>query len=152
MDRRKISNAAYEELLRLAAGLSLATGVVHLLVSPDHLAEWWGYGFFFILAGLGQIAYGLVLFLLPWLVDDTGAFFRGQVPGIPPVFAWAAAGNSMIVALWLVTRTAGIPVGPQAGVVEPLDFVSVAVTVTEVALAGLLVVLAQRSRGRLVAA
>lgn len=145
MNRSRMSESAYGELLRLAAALSLATGVVHLLVSPEHLAEWWGYGFFFMLAGLIQIAYGLVLFLLPWLVDDTGAFFRGALPAIRPVFSLAAVGNGMIVALWLVTRTLGIPAGPQAGVLQPVDPVSVAVTVTELALVAILIRLARRS-------
>lgn len=145
MDRGRISEETYAELLRLAAGLSLAAGVVHLLVSPEHLAEWWGYGFFFMIAGLIQIGYALVLFLLPWLVDDTHAFFRGALPGIRPVFSVAAVGNGMIVMLWLVTRTLGIPAGPQAGVVQPLDPISLAVTLAEIAIVGLLLTMARRS-------
>lgn len=43
-----------------------------------------------------------------------------------------AVGNGAVVALWAVTRTAGIPLGPNAGVPEAAETVDVLSTVLEI--------------------
>ena len=136
-------------LLQIVAGLSIAVGTIHLLVSPEHLDEWVGYGFFFMVAGIAQLAYGLALFLLPWLSSDTEAFLRGVMPGVQELYLGGVAANASIIALWLVTRTVGIPVGPLAGSVEPLDALSVFATLIELFLVGMLGLLAHRSASNL---
>ncbi len=133
------------ELLQMAGALSVAVGVIHLLVSPEHLAEWVGYGFFFMVAGIAQLAYGLALLLLPWLSDDSDAFVRGTMRGVRKIYLGGVAVNLAIVALWIVTRTVGIPLGPQAGSVEPLDALSLVATIVELALVAMLSLLAQHS-------
>jgi hypothetical protein len=39
------------------ASLSLIAGLIHLWVMPEHFQEWWGYGTFFLVAALAQVAY-----------------------------------------------------------------------------------------------
>jgi hypothetical protein len=136
---------SYEDLLRLVAFLSLGAGVVHFIVSPEYLSEWWGYGFFFIFAGLAQITYGLLLFLLPWLQEDTASFYKGTLPGIRPIYLAGVCGNAAIAVLYFVTRTVGIPTGPQAGAIEPVTIVGLITTLAELTMIGVLVVLARRS-------
>ncbi len=146
--RQSTGNRAstYAERLRLAAGLSLAIGIVHLMLSPEYLSQWWGYGFFFMFAGLAQITYGLLLFVLPWFYDDTASFLRGNPPGARLLYVAGALGYLAVVVLYLVTRTFGIPAGPQAGTVAPLSADGLLTTVAEVALAGLLFALAREAR------
>ncbi len=134
----------------LAGALSLAVGIGHATVVPEHLSEWWGYGFFFMLAALGQITYGLLLFMRPWAYDDTGGI-RDAASGEGAIYArriylGGAAANLAIVGLYVITRTLGIPFfGPGAGQVEPVTALSLGVTVMEVVLALVLLALARRT-------
>lgn len=113
-------------LLRVAV-LSIAAGLVHAVVTPDHFAEWWGYGLFFLFASFAQVAYGAVP-LFARLVEGEPLdrlWPRARVV----VYCWLGiAGNVAIILLYVVTRTVGIPLfGPEAGVVEEvrtLDVVS----------------------------
>jgi hypothetical protein len=93
----------------------IVSGSVHGLVTPDHFNEWWGYGVFFVVAAIGLIAFGLALI--------TDAIDPRYMPGDVQRVRWlmyaaGAAGNVGILVLYAVTRTVGIPLGPQAGAVE----------------------------------
>ena len=103
-------------VLYAAAALSLLAALIHLWVAPEHFEEWWGYGAFFFVAAAAQLLYGPVLLRWP-----TRA-----------VLLWGIAGNLMIVALYLLTRTVGIPLfGPKAGEVEQIGFADVCATTSE---------------------
>lgn len=114
--------------LYAAGALSIGAALVHLLEAPEHFEEWWGFGVFFLTAGLAQ---GLYSLMLPHL-------------GGRPLFLLAGiAGNLSIVALWLVTRTAGVPYVRTTGVetfelrlgmVEGVGVADLAVTTAEVML------------------
>ena len=98
--------------------LSGVAGLIHVLATPEHFEEWVGYGLFFIMSAAAQGMYAVWL-LFRWLSR--------------PLLLAGIAGNSLIVALYIVTRTAGVPFfGPEAGVVESvgtLDLISKAVEV-----------------------
>jgi MFS family permease len=102
--------------LYAAAALSLVAGLVHLWVAPEHFEEWWGYGAFFLVAAAAQVIY--VPLLLRW--PSRAVLLTG------------IAGNMAIVALYLLTRTTGIPLfGPEAGEVEGIGFADVCATTSE---------------------
>ena len=113
--------AAYRSrsVLYPVAALSLLAGLIHLWVVPEHFEEWWGYGAFFLVAAVAQMAYVSLLLRWPsWMV---------LVLGI--------AGNSAIILLYLLTRVVGIPLfGPEAGEVEGVGFVDVCATASEAAI------------------
>jgi hypothetical protein len=48
----------------VAAAFSLSGALVHLVHAPDHRAEWWAYGAFFIACAAGQAA--LAVAVLRW--------------------------------------------------------------------------------------
>ena len=113
-----------EDLLAVAGLLSLLAAFVHVLAVPEHLAEWWGYGTFFVALALAQAGYALALLRWPrrWIV----------LVGI--------AGNLASIGLWAWTRTVGIPLfGPAAGNVESVGVLDV---ISKLAEGGLVVVLA----------
>ena len=117
--------------LYAAAALSLVAALIHLLAAPEHFEEWWGYGVFFVASAVAQGAYAAVLLCRP----RSGFFLAG------------IAGNLAIVALWIVTRTAGIPFfGPHAWEVEGVGTLDLSATAAEVALVAALVAL-RRGRG-----
>jgi hypothetical protein len=104
----------------------------------EHFEEWWGYGTFFIVASVAQGVYGLILLdvlpipsavirRLPWRESADGSSRTFYLLGI--------LGNAAIIALYVVTRTVGIPFfGPEAGEVEALSAISVVSKVIELAL------------------
>jgi hypothetical protein len=111
-------------LLPAAAGLSLAAGLFHSLVISEHLAEWWGYGSFFVVISLAQVLYPIVLDRWP-----------GRC-----LFLLGIVGNLASLLLWLVSRTVGIPfVGPDAGQVEAVGPLDLLVKLLELVLISVLV-------------
>lgn len=112
-----------------AEALSMAAALLHLWVMPEHFEEWWGYGLFFLAAAAFQATYTM---LMPRLFKRQSFLIAG------------AAGNLSIIALYLVTRTIGVPLGPHAGQLEEIGVVDVAATSAE---ALLVVILAALSLG-----
>jgi hypothetical protein len=75
---------------------------VHFAVAPEHFAEWWGFGTFFVLCGEVQLGWALLVRSIPrnW------------------TFVIGLAGSLSLVLLWAVSRTTGLPLGPDPGVPE----------------------------------
>ena len=89
----------------LAAALATAgAACVHFAVVLEHLREWWGFGAFFLVCGWAQLVWAA---LAPRR-RDTRLLWVGL------------AGNLLVLALWLVSRTVGLPFGPEPGEVEPV--------------------------------
>jgi hypothetical protein len=108
-----------EPVLRPAlALLSMGAAVIHFVVIPGHWEEYWGQGLFFIVAAIAQLLWAV------WVVVAPSRL----------IYLAGAAGNAAIVALWIVTRTAGVPAGPGAGEREAVEFADTLATVFEVLL------------------
>ncbi|MCC6179858.1 MAG: hypothetical protein IT305_31480 [Chloroflexi bacterium] len=128
-------------------GLSIVAGLIHLWVTPPHATEWWGYGLFFAIVALAQLAYGSL-----WLGIglDAGRLRELTAAGI--------VGHQALLVLYLVTRTSGIPfLGPHAGAVESVGLIDIVSRSVEVVLMVQLVVanlgiVESRSSGRVTAA
>ena len=115
----------------IAAVLSLGAAWVHFAYTASHLRQWWAYGAFFLATGAGQALFAPLVLRRPR----------------PWVVAVGIAGNLAIVAMYVVSRTAGPPLGPHAHVPEPAGAVDLATTAVEIALVGvLLTLLGGRSR------
>src|SRR5215210_5714038 len=119
-----------ETTLRVMAFAALLVGAaIHAAVIDAHFREWAPEGVFFIGLGLVQAGLAVAVLLRPsrlvaWAIIDVGM---------------AAAG------LWAVTRTLGLPVGPEPGEVEAVGVADVLCTVTEIAAAGIALIWARRS-------
>lgn len=117
--------------LRDAVGiLSIAAGVLHASVVQEHAEEAALFGAFFVVAALAQGVWGSLL-------------LNGPAPQW--VLTAGALGNLAIVGVWIVSRTAGLPLGREPGVAEVAGFLDLLTTSFEVlAIAGALALL----RGR----
>jgi hypothetical protein len=83
----------------VAAAMSVGAAVIHAIVFPPHLAESVLYGVFFGALAVAQLGWAVLVVVRPRAA----------------VLAAGAVGNLAVVALWAVTRTAGIPLGVAAG-------------------------------------
>ena len=115
--RRRFGQEALSRLsadvLVFAAGLAtVGAAAVHFVVMPTHFEESWLYGVFFLVTATVQLSWALAVLTRP----------------SRPVLAAGAAGNLAVLALWLVTRTAGIPLGPGAGEVESIGGLDILAT------------------------
>jgi hypothetical protein len=108
------------EAIRIVAGLSIVAGAIHAVAMIDHFAHYWLYGVFFLVLTYGQVLWGMAL-----LRRSVGE--RALVAG--------AIANLAIVAVWLVSRTVGVPIGPDAGRPEAVGAIDVAATLDQIVLA-----------------
>lgn len=113
-------------LAPVAALLSAGAGYVHLVYMQDHWRDWWAYGAFFLATGVFQLLYGPLL--LRW--------------ANAPVVLLGIAGNLAIVAMYVLSRTDGVPLGPHARVKEAAGAVDATTTAAEILLVALLLALA----------
>jgi hypothetical protein len=114
-----------------AAALSLAAAWVHLAYAAPHLRQWWAYGAFFLATGIGQALFAPLILRWPR----------------PSLAVVGIAGNIAIVAMYVLSRTNGAPLGPHANVPERVGAVDLATAGAEVILIGLLVtILRPRTR------
>jgi hypothetical protein len=105
-------------ILRRAAALcSAAAAAIHFGVTSEHFHEWWLYGAFFLVLA----AYQLWWAAIAW-----------QAPSRREVAAGAAV-NTGVLALWWLTRTSGLPFGPDAGHAEPFGTADVLCSLLEAA-------------------
>lgn len=102
-----------------AAALSLVAGLLHVWAMPQHYAEWWGYGAFFLVVAVAQV-----------LLSD-GLLYRPR----RRFLLAGVVGNLAVITLYIVTRTSGIPYfGPHAGDVEEVGGIDLAATIVETVL------------------
>ena len=90
------SETSVADIARLTAALAmLGAAVIHFAFAPDHLSEQTSHGVFFLVVGWSQLV-GAAALAFSWR----------------PARAWllgSAALNLGVAALWLLTRTAGLP-------------------------------------------
>ncbi len=88
----------------LLAALSLGAGVIHLAVSGDHYGLSWTHGTFFAVVGWLQISWAVGVVLRPnRRLLTAGALL-----------------NAAVVAVWVMSRVWGVPVGPNAWTPESI--------------------------------
>lgn len=115
------------------ASLSMGAAVVHFAVIAQHLDEWWLTGLFFIAVAVFQLLWALLVVLRPSAL----------------VYAAGAVVNALVVVTWIVSRTTGVPVGPEAGEAEPVGFPDVLATAFETLIVVLALALLSQPRERL---
>ena len=96
--------------------LSLGAAGIHFAVMGDHFNLTWYHGAFFAATAWLQLAWAVAIVMKPSR--------RLLLAGI--------IGNLVVAEVWLVSRTIGIPFGPDAGVAEGAAFSDVLCTILEV--------------------
>lgn len=113
---------------------SAAAGFVHAVVTPEHFGEDLAVGLFTLAVTLGQMA-----------VVVAGLHRPSRA-----LWASAAAGNTVVLAIWALSRTTGLPVGPAPGTPEVIGLLDLACAAYEFAIvAGALALATNGAVGRL---
>jgi len=112
------------------ATMSMAAAAIHFAVMGEHFAEYAAFGVFFSVVAWLQASWAVGVIVLP----TKRLLFAGLV------------GNALVVAVWLFSRTTGLPIGPEPGAPEPAAFVDVLSTILEVAIVAGTAVLLLRGR------
>src|SRR5215467_7112188 len=98
-------------LLGALAALSAGAAAIHFAVAFEHFAEYTLYGVFFLMISWAQVIWPAVLLWRP-----------------PRSWLWLGiAGNAIVIAVYVASRTIGLPFGPDlhnAESVGALDVVS----------------------------
>jgi len=115
------------------AGFSVAAGLIHVVAMVEHFGEHFVYGMFFAVVAVGQLAWGVWIYRRPHERRSLAA---------------AALASIAIVAIWAVSRTTGVPLGPEAGQPEAAGVLDVLASFDEVALAAFVLAIL-RPTGRL---
>jgi hypothetical protein len=100
----------------LAALLAGAAGT-HFAMVPAHAGEWLAEGIAFAATGWAQVVLAVAVVVRP----------SRRVLGVGIVV------NLLVLAAYLLSRTAGLPLGPESGQSEPFGFVDVLTAVLEAA-------------------
>jgi hypothetical protein len=109
------SDTANQYLRWTLALLSLGAAGIHLAVMGDHFGETWYHGSFFAAVAWLQVAWAVAIVVKPSR--------RLLLAGI--------IGNLVVAEVWLVSRTIGIPIGPNSGEAESIAFADVLATIFE---------------------
>ena len=122
--------------LAIAAAAAAGSALVHFAVAPEHFAEWWGFGLFFVLCAEVQLGWALLL----------GRIRTNRM------LAVGIGGSLSLVAVWALSRTTGLPFGPEPGVPEEIgvpDVVSVVLELVTAAACGWALIVPNRIDARM---
>lgn len=100
------------------AAASAGAATIHFAVIGQHFEEWWLFGVFFVAVAAAQLV---------WML----AVVRHPTRG---VYVVGVLGNALVAVTWVVSRTTGVPLGPEAGEPEPVGIADTVSTAFEVAL------------------
>jgi hypothetical protein len=120
-----------DDRLFALCGLSWAAGLIHVAAATTHLDEYALYAVFFEVLALAQFAWGVAVYRAP----SRALLGAGAVVSV------------LVVVRWIVSRTIGLPIGPEpwhAEAVGPLDSLASA----DELLLALLVTVRLRAPGR----
>jgi hypothetical protein len=113
-------------ILLIGSGAFLVSAaMIHLSVVGPHLEESTLYAVFFIAAAIAQLVAAMSL----TMTQD-----RRVLVGI-------IAGNALVIVVWALSRTVGLPIGPTPGIAESVSLPDVLATVAEAAIVALSIAL-----------
>lgn len=106
------------DLIPLVAALAWGAAFVHAAVTPEHFAEEpLLHGLFFVVVATLQLIWGAMAYRRPSR--------RVLLAGV--------RGNCLLIAIWLLSRTTGLPAGLDSWQREPVAFPDVVATLDELA-------------------
>jgi hypothetical protein len=97
---------------------SLGSSAIHAAVCPSHFREATAFGVFFVVIAAAQAGWAIAIIVRP----------------SRKLLVAGALGNAGVVAVWVLTRTVGLPLGPEIWRPEAITTADAVVTQLEVGL------------------
>jgi hypothetical protein len=101
--------------LRVAAGGLVAAAGIHAIVIAEHFRESNVFGLFFSVLAATQLGLAVII---------------ARHPDVR-IVRYVAVGSAAVVGLWLVSRTSGLPIGPEPWTPEAFGSLDLAATAAE---------------------
>jgi hypothetical protein len=98
---RVTGRSRVKDVRLLLVGALVASAAIHAALVPSHLTEW--AGMFFVFLAVWELA---VAYMVIERLEERTVLFAAALISVGPLL------------LWLLSRTAGLPFGPKAGVPE----------------------------------
>jgi hypothetical protein len=124
-----------DELILPITGLAFAAGCIHAVAMVDHFSEYWLFGLFFAVVTPLQLVWGAAVYLRP---TDDGLLRIGAI------------GNVLVAGVWVLSRTLGLPFGPEPWDAEAVGLSGVLATLDELAIGVIAAVAVAHGRSGLV--
>jgi hypothetical protein len=125
------SVAHTDDAVLVLCGLAAAAGAIHAVAAVEHLDESRLYAVFFVVLAVTQLGWAALAYCRPgdrWLLRAGGLL------------------SGAVATLWLMSRTTGLPIGPEPGVAERVGPLDLLATMDE--LAFVLLAVLRRGGGR----
>ncbi len=119
---RARADTTVEAMALVAALLIFVSSLIHSALIDDHWQQYWLYGAFFALVTFLQAIWAVLV-----LRDPLNS--RVLVAGV--------AGNAALIAVWAISRSVGVPIGPESGNPEAIGVLDVLSKLDELVAIGL---------------
>ena len=124
------------------AALTMASGIIHILLVKEHMEESYMWGIGFLVMGISQLIYGGV-FIIFAAVNLRRLLKRAVVLSL---YSIGIIGNTLLVAIFVYVRLFVPPFSPEAIPVNEIEVNGILTVVMEIFIVGLLVYLVKRER------
>ncbi|WP_144418227.1 hypothetical protein [Mycobacterium sp. EPa45] len=111
MASQKTAKTHSQLAARCGAVASIGAAVIHFAVTPMHWQDWMPSGLFFASIAVFQLLWGFLVWSRPTAL----------------LLIAGVLGNAGSAALWVMSRTAGAPIGPNAGEPEAVEAAGICV-------------------------
>ena len=115
---------ARRAVARIAAiAFLVAAGAIHAAQIRVHLNEWSVAGLFFIASAVAQMGLAIALTRgVAWRARDVRGLVRScSSPPSRNLITGVVATSLILIVMWGISRAAGVPFGPSAGIPEPVN-------------------------------
>jgi hypothetical protein len=146
INRRKNTNTnpnlmAEEYIFISIVALTMAAGIIHILLVKEHMEESYMWGIGFIVMGISQLMYGAVFVIF---ANNLRKVFKRSV--VRSFYSIGIVGNVSLVAIFIYVRLFVPPFSPEAIPVNEIEANGILTVVMEIFIVGLLVYLVKRER------
>jgi len=123
------------------AALTMAAGIIHILLVKEHMEESYMWGIGFLVMGISQIIYGGVFIIF---ADNLRRLLKRAT--MFSLYSIGIIGNTLLVAIFVYVRLFVPPFSPEAIPVNEIEVNGILTVVMEIFIVGLLVYLVKRER------
>src|SRR5215208_3157066 len=109
--------------------LSISAGIIHLLLIPEHMKESFMWGIFFLITGIAQLIFGIIIIIIGRKVSPINKSI---------LYYFGIIGNALLVGIFVSVRLITPPFSSEAAPVNELEPNGIITIITEILLVVLL--------------